>query len=189
MILGDHRNNLQIDLQERSAGSTRPAYEVVDHLRETPDPLGHGAGGRVEAERIRVHMQAAEERFEIRLGLDDVGEVMGGEKPRERTLMIVDVLTQVVVPRNDNGQFALFAGVHDRPRASRTHDGGGLRHEVPHLAPAEHHRAPRDPGRTGSAVLNEDVAIPPGSPGPVVQPVHEPVEGMVVGAHDGKDEW
>jgi hypothetical protein len=67
-------------------------------------------------------------------------------------------------------------------------DGDGAAHGLAHLVVADHVPAGDLLGRLGGAVLHEhEVVVVPAFGGPGVDPVHHPVEGMVVGADGDED--
>ena len=104
----------------------------------------------------------------------------------EAELVPVDDLAKVGVSRDDHGAVAGLAGVHHRARARVADDGIRCSHQVDqhrvgHELVADSHRR-----RDGVTVLDDHLCL--GMPlGDGIEPVHDAVELVVVGAEGGDD--
>jgi hypothetical protein len=154
--------------------------------RPPPPGVGRLPADVFHPERVRLPAGSLKLEAERLLVLHEHRETVPLEVAGEHELVVVDVLAEAALPRDDDRQAADPAGVHDRAGSARQHDDVGGAEALEHLVAGEHLTTLRDRRRRGAAVLDEHLVVGVRL-GPPVGPRHEPVERVDVAARAEQD--
>jgi hypothetical protein len=128
-----------------------------------------------------------EQLMQLRLGLGQVDSAGGRHSASEADLVVVDVLAEPGLARDHDREEAERPAFHDRPRPTVADDGGSVPHSSLHLGAGQVVAALSEAGGVRGPEL--DQAVDPEAATalkPRVDPLHQPVEGMVIGT-DGDE--